>query len=99
MPLQDFSARLATGEDRSLADWAGKVVLAVNVASRCGLTPQYQGLQQLQERFGARGFTLAPLLAEHVAAIAMDAPSPLPGPLADIVDPARFRAREARRRS
>ena len=49
--------------------------------------------------FGARGFTLAPLLAEHVAAIAMDAPSPLPGPLADIVDPARFRAREARRRS
>ncbi len=58
MPLQDFSARLATGEDRSLADWAGKVVLAVNVASRCGLTPQYQGLQQLQERFGARGFTV-----------------------------------------
>ena len=58
MALQDFNARLATGEDRSLADWAGKVVLLVNVASRCGLTPQYQGLQQLQERFGARGFSV-----------------------------------------
>ncbi|WP_372782477.1 tRNA (5-methylaminomethyl-2-thiouridine)(34)-methyltransferase MnmD [Phenylobacterium sp.] len=49
--------------------------------------------------FGARGFTLAPLLAEHVAALAMQAPSPLPGPLAAIVDPARFARRSARRGS
>lgn len=49
--------------------------------------------------FSARGFTLAPLLAEHVAAIALDAPSPLPGPLAAIVDPARFARRAARRGS
>jgi tRNA 5-methylaminomethyl-2-thiouridine biosynthesis bifunctional protein len=46
---------------------------------------------------GSRGFTLAPLLAEHVAAQALGAPSPLPQPLADLVDPARF-ARRARRR-
>jgi tRNA 5-methylaminomethyl-2-thiouridine biosynthesis bifunctional protein len=49
--------------------------------------------------FGARGFTLAPLLAEHVAALAMQAPSPLPRPLAGIVDPARFARRAARRSS
>jgi tRNA 5-methylaminomethyl-2-thiouridine biosynthesis bifunctional protein len=47
--------------------------------------------------FGARGFTLAPLLAEHVAALALDAPSPLPAPLAAFVDPARFGRRAARR--
>ena len=47
--------------------------------------------------FGARGFTLAPLLAEHVAALALEAPSPLPGPLARIIDPARFARRAARR--
>lgn len=49
--------------------------------------------------FGARGFTLAPLLAEHVAAQALGAPSPLPADLAAIVDPSRFAARRARRRS
>ncbi|HZZ66846.1 MAG TPA: tRNA (5-methylaminomethyl-2-thiouridine)(34)-methyltransferase MnmD [Phenylobacterium sp.] len=49
--------------------------------------------------FSARGFTLAPLLAEHVAALALDAPSPLPRPLAAVVDPARFAERAARRRS
>ena len=49
--------------------------------------------------FGARGFTLAPLLAEHVAALAMQAPSPLAGPLAKVVDPARFARRAARRGS
>lgn len=47
--------------------------------------------------FGARGFTLAPLLAEHVAAQALGAPSPLPQPLAAFVDPARFARRAARR--
>ena len=47
--------------------------------------------------FGARGFALAPLLAEHVAAEAFGAPSPLPGPLAAIVDPVRFTGRARRR--
>jgi tRNA 5-methylaminomethyl-2-thiouridine biosynthesis bifunctional protein len=49
--------------------------------------------------FGARGFTLAPLLAEHVAAQLLGAPSPLGATLAALVDPARFAARAARRRS
>ena len=46
---------------------------------------------------GSRGFTLAPLLAEHIAAQALGRPSPLPGPLAALVDPARFAARARRR--
>jgi glutathione peroxidase len=41
-----------------LPDLDGVAVLVVNVASRCGLTPQYTGLERLQERFGARGFTV-----------------------------------------
>ncbi|WP_309646383.1 FAD-dependent oxidoreductase, partial [Phenylobacterium sp.] len=47
--------------------------------------------------FGSRGFSLAPLLAEHVAALVLGAPSPLPADLASLVDPDRFRARAARR--
>jgi len=40
------------------ASLQGRAVLVVNVASRCGLTPQYTGLEQLQERYGERGFTV-----------------------------------------
>src|SRR5580700_7537306 len=40
------------------AELQGRAVLVVNVASRCGLTPQYPGLEQLQERYGERGFTV-----------------------------------------
>jgi tRNA 5-methylaminomethyl-2-thiouridine biosynthesis bifunctional protein len=47
--------------------------------------------------FGARGFAHAPLLAEHVAALALGAPSPLPRAAAELVDPARFARRAARR--
>lgn len=46
---------------------------------------------------GSRGFTLAPLLAEHIASLALSAPSPLPRPLAELVDPARFERRARRR--
>jgi glutathione peroxidase len=46
------------GQPESLSVYAGKVVLAVNVASRCGFTPQYAGLQALHERYSARGFTV-----------------------------------------
>jgi glutathione peroxidase len=42
----------------SLAQFADKVILAVNVASKCGLTPQYAGLEQLHERYAERGFTV-----------------------------------------
>jgi glutathione peroxidase len=46
------------GKPESLSEYSGKVVLAVNVASRCGFTPQYAGLQALQDRYSERGFTV-----------------------------------------
>ena len=46
------------GRPGQLSDFAGKVVLAVNVASRCGFTPQYAGLQTLYDRYSDRGFTV-----------------------------------------
>jgi glutathione peroxidase len=46
------------GEPTSLADFGGKAILAVNVASKCGLTPQYTGLEQLQQTYADRGFTV-----------------------------------------
>jgi glutathione peroxidase len=58
MPIYDFSARLGTGEELRLADYRGKVLLVVNVASKCGFTPQYRGLQGLYERFEPRGFEI-----------------------------------------
>lgn len=48
----------ASGEEQTLGAFAGQVVLAVNVASRCGFTRQYAGLQKLQETYGPRGFTV-----------------------------------------
>ncbi|MGW1806505.1 glutathione peroxidase [Streptomyces sp. NPDC002078] len=47
-----------TGGPANLAQYAGKAVLVVNVASKCGLTPQYTGLEKLQERYADRGFTV-----------------------------------------
>jgi glutathione peroxidase len=58
MSIHDFSARLGTGEDKKLADYSGQVLLVVNVASKCGFTPQYKGLQALQEQYGPRGFAV-----------------------------------------
>jgi glutathione peroxidase len=46
------------GKLESLSAYSGKVVLAVNVASRCGFTPQYAGLQALQDRYADRGFVV-----------------------------------------
>ena len=56
--LQDFSARASDGSDIDLAAYSGQVVLVVNTASQCGFTPQYQGLQELQERYADRGFSV-----------------------------------------
>jgi glutathione peroxidase len=53
--LHDFSARGIDGEERALRDYAGKVALVVNVASKCGLTPHYAGLQKLYDAHRARG--------------------------------------------
>jgi glutathione peroxidase len=58
MSIYGFSARLGTGEERRLADYRGKVLLVVNVASKCGFTPQYRGLQGLYEQFAPRGFEI-----------------------------------------
>ncbi|MFF4908506.1 glutathione peroxidase [Streptomyces sp. NPDC001260] len=46
------------GGSADLSQYAGRAVLIVNVASKCGLTPQYAGLERLQERFADRGFTV-----------------------------------------
>ncbi len=58
MGLYDLSARRNSGETQPFNDYRGQVLLIVNTASRCGFTPQYKGLQALQERFGPRGFNV-----------------------------------------
>ena len=50
--------RTLRGDESSLAEFDGKAILAVNVASKCGLTPQYTGLEALQEKYADRGFTV-----------------------------------------
>ncbi len=54
--IADFSAKLPNGEEVNLADKAGKVLLVVNTASRCGFTPQYDGLEALYRKFKDQGF-------------------------------------------
>lgn len=56
--FNDFKVDSLAGAPDLLSGLRGKVVLAVNVASRCGLTPQYTGLEELQQEFAARGFTV-----------------------------------------
>ena len=58
MTIHDFSAKLGNGTEQSLGAWRGQVLLLVNVASRCGFTPQYKGLQALQAEYGPRGFSV-----------------------------------------
>ena len=58
MSAHDFSLQDIDGNPINLADYRGKVLLIVNVASRCGLTPHYTGLQALHERLSARGLVI-----------------------------------------
>ena len=56
--IYSFSARRLDGTEVPLAAYRDKVLLVVNTASRCGFTPQYEGLERLQQQFGARGFSV-----------------------------------------
>jgi glutathione peroxidase len=56
--VYDFSARTLGGAELSLKQFQGKVLLIVNTASACGFTPQYRGLEDLQQAYGARGFSV-----------------------------------------
>lgn len=56
--LSDFSATTLAGEDTSLSTYKGQVALVVNTASKCGLTPQYEGLERLHQEFAGQGFTV-----------------------------------------
>lgn len=58
MSVYEYSARSIDGQKRSLGDWRGQALLIVNVASRCGYTPQYSGLEALYRRFRAQGFAV-----------------------------------------
>ncbi len=56
--VYDFTAKTIDGKTKKLADFKGKVLLIVNTASRCGFTPQYEGLEALHQRFAKRGFAV-----------------------------------------
>lgn len=58
MSLFDVPVETLSGEQTTLAEHKGKVLLIVNVASRCGLTPQYAGLERLHEKYADRGFAV-----------------------------------------
>lgn len=58
MAIYDHPVRALDGSDADLHDHEGKALLIVNVASKCGLTPQYEGLERLQKTYGDRGFSV-----------------------------------------
>jgi glutathione peroxidase len=58
LSLYDIPLSTLDGQPSSLGDYAGQTLLVVNVASKCGLTPQYTGLEKLHERFADRGFAV-----------------------------------------
>ena len=56
--IYDFSAKSLAGEDTPLKRFEGNVLLVVNTASACGFTPQYKGLEALQQKYSVRGFSV-----------------------------------------
>ncbi len=58
MALHDIPIHTLQGDETTLGAYAGKALLLVNVASKCGLTPQYEGLERLQKTYGDRGFSV-----------------------------------------
>ncbi len=59
MSVHDIALQTLSGDPATLGEFAGSAILVVNVASKCGLTPQYEGLQRLHDRFAEQGFTVA----------------------------------------
>jgi glutathione peroxidase len=58
MSIRDIPLETIDGDTTTLAEYVDQVVLIVNVASRCGLAPQYEGLERLQKTYGDRGFSV-----------------------------------------
>ena len=75
----DYSATLANGIDTPLSDYKGQVLLVVNTASRCGFTPQYEGLEKLYNEYKDSGFSVLAFPCNQFGAQE-------PGSTADIVD-------------
>jgi glutathione peroxidase len=58
MTVHDYSAKTIDGEDRTLSDYKGQVMVIVNTASKCGFTPQYKGLETMFREFRGRGLVV-----------------------------------------
>jgi glutathione peroxidase len=67
-PVLNFKMKTLDGKDVDLGKYQGKVVLFVNVASQCGLTPQYKGLQALHDKYAARGLAIVGVPANEFGA-------------------------------
>jgi tRNA 5-methylaminomethyl-2-thiouridine biosynthesis bifunctional protein len=93
--LPELARRLGAAQ---LTDWCAIRATTRDYLPLAGRAPGADSGLWILTGLGSRGFCLAPLLAEHLAAAILGAPSHLPGPLGDLVDPARFAARAARKR-
>jgi glutathione peroxidase len=66
--VHEFTVKTLSGQERSLADYAGKVLVLVNVASKCGLTPQYADLQEFYETHKSKGIEVLGFPANNFGA-------------------------------